>query len=585
MLDRTAHLNDAAPEAYRGLDRFAARERVVADLEAAGLLERVERHRHTVPFGDRGGVPIEPYLTEQWYADAETLARPAIEAVESGRTRFVPENWAKTYFEWMRNIQPWCISRQLWWGHRIPAWYGPEGSVFVAETEAEARAEAEARFGKDAVLERDPDVLDTWFSSALWPFSTLGWPEKTPELARYYPGDVLVTGFDIIFFWVARMMMMGLHFMGETPFRTVYIHALVRDQQGAKMSKSKGNIIDPLDMCSSYGADALRFTLAALAAPGRDVKLAESRVAGYRNFTTKLWNAARFCEMNGCAPVADFDPRRVESTLNRWIVARAVETRRQVEAAMDAYRFNEVAESLYRFVWGEFCDWFIEFAKPVFADGGPEARETRATAAWTLDRVLRMLHPVMPFVTEELNETLGLVEGGLIRAAWPEDEAGESSGEMDWTIRLISEVRRARAELNVPPAARIDAVLVGADGEAAGRVARNAPQILRLARLERLEPGPAPADAVEVALPGASVALKLADVIDFEQERQRLDREIRKIAGRISGIDGKLANRGFLTRAPAEVVEDQREQRSELASRQAALEGALARLGQQGPPG
>ncbi len=585
VLDRTAHLNDAAPEAYRGLDRFAARERVVADLEAAGLLERVERHRHTVPFGDRGGVPIEPYLTEQWYADAETLARPAIEAVESGRTRFVPENWAKTYFEWMRNIQPWCISRQLWWGHRIPAWYGPEGSVFVAETEAEARAEAEARFGKDAVLERDPDVLDTWFSSALWPFSTLGWPEKTPELARYYPGDVLVTGFDIIFFWVARMMMMGLHFMGETPFRTVYIHALVRDQQGAKMSKSKGNIIDPLDMCSSYGADALRFTLAALAAPGRDVKLAESRVAGYRNFTTKLWNAARFCEMNGCAPVADFDPRRVESTLNRWIVARAVETRRQVEAAMDAYRFNEVAESLYRFVWGEFCDWFIEFAKPVFADGGPEARETRATAAWTLDRVLRMLHPVMPFVTEELNETLGLVEGGLIRAAWPEDEAGESSGEMDWTIRLISEVRRARAELNVPPAARIDAVLVGADGEAAGRVARNAPQILRLARLERLEPGPAPADAVEVALPGASVALKLADVIDFEQERQRLDREIRKIAGRISGIDGKLANRGFLTRAPAEVVEDQREQRSELASRQAALEGALARLGQQGPPG
>ena len=585
VLDRTAHLNDAAPEAYRGLDRFAARERVVADLEAAGLLERVERHRHTVPFGDRGGVPIEPYLTEQWYADAETLARPAIEAVESGRTRFVPENWAKTYFEWMRNIQPWCISRQLWWGHRIPAWYGPEGSVFVAETEAEARAEAEARFGKDAVLERDPDVLDTWFSSALWPFSTLGWPEKTPELARYYPGDVLVTGFDIIFFWVARMMMMGLHFMGETPFRTVYIHALVRDQQGAKMSKSKGNIIDPLDMCSSYGADALRFTLAALAAPGRDVKLAESRVAGYRNFTTKLWNAARFCEMNGCAPVADFDPRRVESTLNRWIVARAVETRRQVEAAMDAYRFNEVAESLYRFVWGEFCDWFIEFAKPVFADGGPEARETRATAAWTLDRVLRMLHPVMPFVTEELNETLGLVEGGLIRAAWPEDEAGESSGEMDWTIRLISEVRRARAELNVPPAARIDAVLVGADGEAAACVARNAPQILRLARLERLEPGPAPAGAVEVALPGASVALKLADVIDFEQERQRLDREIRKIAGRISGIDGKLANRGFLTRAPAEVVEDQREQRSELASRQAALEGALARLGQQGPPG
>ena len=308
IFDRTAHLNDAVPEAYRGLERFAARERVVADLEAAGVLERVERHRHTVPYGDRGGVPIEPYLTEQWYADAATLAKPAIEAVETGRTRFVPENWAKTYFEWMRNIQPWCISRQLWWGHRIPAWYGPEGSVFVAETEDEARAEAEARFGPDVALERDPDVLDTWFSSALWPFSTLGWPEPVPELDRYYPGDVLVTGFDIIFFWVARMMMMGLHFMGETPFRTVYIHALVRDQQGAKMSKSKGNIIDPLDMCASYGADALRFTLAALAAPGRDIKLSESRVAGYRNFTTKLWNAARFCEMNGCAARPGFDP-------------------------------------------------------------------------------------------------------------------------------------------------------------------------------------------------------------------------------------------------------------------------------------
>ena len=324
ILDRRARLNDAVPEAYRGLDRFEARDRVVADLEALGLVERIERQRHTVPYGDRGGVPIEPYLTEQWYANAEALAEPAIEAVEAGRTRFVPENWTRTYYEWMRNIQPWCISRQLWWGHRIPAWYGPEGSVFVAETEAEARAEAEARFGAGVALERDPDVLDTWFSSALWPFSTLGWPERTPELVRYYPGDVLVTGFDIIFFWVARMMMMGLHLMGEVPFRTVYIHALVRDQHGAKMSKSKGNIIDPLEMCGKYGADALRFTLAALAAPGHDVKLSESRVAGYRNFTTKLWNAARFCAMNGCRPVADFDHRTVREVPNRWIVAKTV---------------------------------------------------------------------------------------------------------------------------------------------------------------------------------------------------------------------------------------------------------------------
>ena len=579
IFDRTAHLNDSVPEAYRGLERFAARERVVADLEAAGVLERVERHRHTVPYGDRGGVPIEPYLTEQWYADAETLAKPAIEAVESGRTRFVPENWAKTYFEWMRNIQPWCISRQLWWGHRIPAWYGPEGSVFVAETEAEARAEAEARFGPGVALERDPDVLDTWFSSALWPFSTLGWPEPVPELDRYYPGDVLVTGFDIIFFWVARMMMMGLHFMGEVPFRTVYIHALVRDQQGAKMSKSKGNIIDPLDMCASYGADALRFTLAALAAPGRDIKLSENRVAGYRNFTTKLWNAARFCEMNGCTPRPGFDPAAVEETLNRWIVARTVETRRQVEAAMEAYRFNEVADVLYRFVWGEFCDWFIEFAKPVFADGGKAAEETRAAAAWVLDRILRMLHPLTPFVTEELNEALGLVEGGLIGAAWPDDEAGEAPAEIGWTIQLISEVRRVRSELNVPAGAKIDAALVGADGETAARAARNAPQILRLARLESLSEGSAPEGSVEVPLPGAAVALKLAEVIDFGKERERLDREMAQIDARISGIDNKLGNERFLTRAPAEVVEDQREQRSELAGRRAALKGALARLG------
>ena len=329
IFDADARMNDAVPEPYRGLDRFAARDKVVADLEAAGLLEKVADHTLMVPHHDRSGVVIEPWLTDQWFCDARVLAKPAIAAVEDGQTRFVPRQWENTFFEWMRNIQPWCISRQLWWGHQIPAWYGPDGAVFVAESEAEAVAEAEAKYGRPVELRRDEDVLDTWFSSALWPFSTLGWPEETRELARYYPGDVLVTGFDIIFFWVARMMMMGLHFMGDVPFRTVYIHALVRDERGQKMSKSRGNIIDPLELIDRYGCDALRFTLAALAAPGRDIKLAESRVEGYRNFATKLWNAARYAEMNGCAPVDGFSPAAARLTVNRWIATAAADCARR----------------------------------------------------------------------------------------------------------------------------------------------------------------------------------------------------------------------------------------------------------------
>jgi len=390
VLDENAVINENAPEAYRGLDRYEARQRVVADLDAEGLLEKVEDHVHTVPHGDRSGVAIEPWLTDQWYVDAATLAKPAIEAVESGDTVFVPQQWQNVYFEWMRNIQPWCVSRQIWWGHQIPAWYGPDGEIFVEMDEEQAAAAAEQHYGKPVDLTRDPDVLDTWFSSALWPFSTLGWPEETPELARYYPGDVLVTGFDIIFFWVARMMMMGLHFMGEVPFHTVYIHALVRDAYGQKMSKSKGNIIDPLDLIERYGCDALRFTLAALSAQGRDVKLAESRVEGYRNFATKLWNAARYCLMNGAERNASFHPEIARQKVNRWVAAKTARMIREVEAATDAYKFNEAAASLYRFVWGEFCDWYIEFTKPILQGEDAEAAaETRACMAWTLDRILR----------------------------------------------------------------------------------------------------------------------------------------------------------------------------------------------------
>src|SRR5690606_34796405 len=424
IFDAEARINGNAPEAYRGLDRFEARKGVSADLEAQGLLEKIEPYTHMVPHGDRSAVPIEPWLTDQWYVNAAELAKEAIKAVEDGRTKFVPKNWEKTYFEWMRNIQPWCISRQLWWGHQIPAWYGPDGEVFVEETENLALAAAQRHYGTRVNLERDPDVLDTWFSSALWPFSTLGWPDKTPELERYYPTDVLVTGFDIIFFWVARMMMMGLYFMKEVPFHDVYIPALVRDEKGQKMSKSKGNVMDPLELIDAYGADALRFTLAAMAAQGRDIKLARSRVEGYRNFATKLWNAARFAEMNECVRVKGFDPTSAKLTVNRWIAGETERTAKAVTAALVEYKFNEAASAIYEFTWGIFCDWYLEFVKPVLNGSDTEAKsETRAMVAWALDQVLKLLHPFMPFITEEL--WAHMVEHGIKRDAmlalspWP----------------------------------------------------------------------------------------------------------------------------------------------------------------------
>ena len=585
IFDEEARVNDNAPAPYRGLDRFEARERVVADLEALGLLVRTEDHRHTVPFGDRGGVPIEPFLTEQWYADARTLAGPAIRAVEEGRTRFVPENWAATYFDWMRNIQPWCISRQLWWGHRIPAWYGPAGEIFVARDEEAARAKARARYGEDVPLERDPDVLDTWFSSALWPFSTLGWPEDTPELARYYPTDVLVTGFDIIFFWVARMMMMGLHFMKDAPFHTVYIHALVRDEKGAKMSKSKGNIIDPLELIDEYGADALRFTLCAMAAPGRDIKLSKQRVEGYRNFATKLWNAARYCEMNGCPPDPDFDPSACKETVNRWIVGEVARLRVRVDEAMEAYRFNDAAQAVYQAAWNVFCDWYLEFTKPILnGSGEAAAAETQACAAWALDQLLIVLHPIMPFVTEELWRRLDARrECRLIRARWPEygEEAVDpgASSEMDWVVRLISLIRAIRAELNVPAGARIAARLKGGGEVAAARLDRHRESILRLALLESVAPAESvPAGSAQAVIDGATLALPLEGVIDIGAETGRLRREIGKAEGEVAGFDRKLSNEKFLAHAPEEVVEGTRDRRAAALESRNRLAEALARL-------
>ncbi|HEX9770807.1 MAG TPA: valine--tRNA ligase [Kiloniellales bacterium] len=586
IFDRDARTNDLVPESYRGLDRYAARDKVVADLEALGLVERVEDHVHMVPHGDRSGVAIEPWLTDQWYADAATLAKPAIEAVEQGRTGFVPANWATTYFEWMRNIQPWCISRQLWWGHQIPAWYGPDGAIFVAMDEAEAAAAAAARYGETVTLERDPDVLDTWFSSALWPFSTLGWPEETPELARYYPGDVLVTGFDIIFFWVARMMMMGLHFMGEVPFRAVYIHALVRDAHGQKMSKSKGNIIDPLDIIERYGADALRFTLAALAVPGRDVKMSETRVEGYRNFATKLWNAARFCLMNGAAPDPGFDPAAAEQAINRWIIGKLARTGRDLDEALAAYRLNDAASLLYQFTWHAYCDWYLEFAKPVL-QGSDEAaaRETRAAMVWVLGRLLQLLHPFMPFITEELWDHLnGEAAGLLITAAWPqfggEMVDPDSEAEIDWVVRLIGEVRAVRAEMNVPPKTRIDLLLKDAGDGVLDRAGAHRALIRRLAGLGKIErlTGEVPDGSAQIVLDEATAVLPLGSVIDLAQERARLRREKQRQEAEIAKLDKKLANRQFLAKAPPEVVSEQRERREEAAAAHAKIAAALAHI-------
>ena len=586
VLDEDARLGDNAPEQYRGMDRFEARDAVVKEMESLGLLDRIEENDMTVPYGDRSGVVLEPWLTDQWFVDAATLAKPAIEAVEQGKTRFVPAQWEKTYFEWMRNIQPWCVSRQIWWGHQIPAWYGPDGEIFVELTEDEAQAAAERHYGRKTDLRRDEDVLDTWFSSALWPFSTLGWPADTPEVERYYPTDVLVTGFDIIFFWVARMMMMGLHFLGRAPFHTVYIHPLVRDEKGQKMSKSKGNVMDPLDLIHTFGADALRFTLTALAAQGRDVKMSEQRVEGTRNFCTKLWNAARFCQMNECVSDPGFDPGACRLTLNKWIVGKLTQAAAETAAAIDAYRFNEAASALYQFTWGTFCDWHLEFAKPVFQGTDDAAKaETRAATAWVLDRLLGLLHPIMPFITEELwAEMAEGRDGPLITSPWPEADAAlidvEAAAEMDWVVRLITTVRAVRAELNVPAKARIPLLLKGLGEDGRARLKTHRDLIVALARLsEAGETDEAPRGAVQDVLDDATIVLPLADVIDLPAEKVRLEKEIARLDADIAKHDKKLANPGFTDKAPPAVVETERARRADAAQAKEKLSEAVGRLG------
>ncbi len=587
ILDSLGRINEAAPAEFAGMDRFAARKAVVARMDELGLLRGVDPTRHVVPHGDRSGAVIEPYLTDQWYVDAQTLAAPAIAAVEDGRTVFEPRNWDRTYFEWMRNIEPWCISRQLWWGHRIPAWYGPEGEIFVAETEAQARAAARQQLGRDVDLTQDEDVLDTWFSSALWPFSTLGWPAEAQDLQRFYPTSTLVTGFDIIFFWVARMMMMGLQFMGEVPFRRVIINGLVRDEHGRKMSKSKGNVIDPLEVIDELGADALRFTMAMLSGT-RDIKLSRSRIEGYRNFGTKLWNAARFCQMNECIAQPGFDPAGVRESLNRWIRGELVRAAQAVTQALDAGRFDEAAGALYRFVWNVFCDWYVELAKPIL-NGDDEAAkaETRAMAAWTLDQTLRLLHPVSPFITEELwaqtAEFGAARETLLIEAPWPELPAGwtdaEAEAEIGWLVALVGEVRSIRAEMNVPPSARPALTLVGGDARTGARLARSRDRLCTLARLSGVrEASAAPPGAVLFVVGEATAALAIAGFIDVAAEKARLTKALAALEQDAERLRRKLDTPDFVARAPEAVVEENREKLAEARSAAEKLRSALARL-------
>ena len=637
LINRDGTLNDSVPAPYRGLSREAARKKIVADLEAIEALVKVEPITHAVPHDEKTKtVVLEPYLTEQWYLNVEPLAAKAIAAVEKGETKFVPDNWANVYFSWLKNIRPWCISRQLWWGHQIPVWYGPkvdrqgnydidlsdlpaflesQGTIeinsttfaFVANSEEEALKMAQWRYktkaislaaseeeGRAAIGEyvagnseeikiwRDEDVLDTWFSSALWPFSTMGWPGDTLELKRFYPTNVLVTGFDIIFFWVARMMMMGIHFLGEVPFRTVVIHNRVLDEAGAKMSKTKGNVVDPITLIDEFGADALRFTLALAAGQSRDMRIGPTRVETNRNFATKLWNTSRFCEMNGCVTVPGFDPASVTQTVNKWIVAETAKAVGDVTAAIEALRFNDAAGAAYHFVYDIFCDWYIEITKPIIQGTDESIKaETRATTAWARDQILKLLHPFMPFITEELWAATAPRDTLLVVAEWPtlKSDAEAASAEMNWVIDLIKGVRSVRAEMNVPAGAKIPLLLTGADAAATERLARNRDVILTLARLTSADAAAAiPKGSAQFVLNEAVVALPLGDVIDFAKERARLEKDLKKAQDEIARFDAKLGNEQFVAKAPEEVLEEQRSKRAEAQALAARLSEAIARL-------
>ena len=586
MLDADAKLVQTAdgliPAELIGLDRFDARKRIVDLIEAQGLLEKVEDRAIQTPFGDRSGAVIEPWLTDQWYVDAKTLAAPAIAAVRNGDIRIVPKTWEKTWFNWLENIQPWCVSRQLWWGHQIPAWYDPEGNVYVAEDEAAAQALA-----GNKPLNRDPDVLDTWFSSALWPFGTLGWPDRTEQLRKHYPNDVLISGFDILFFWDARMAMQGLHFMKEVPWKTLYLHGLVRAADGSKMSKSKGNTVDPLGLIDKYGADALRFTLTAMESQGRDIKLDEKRVEGYRNFATKLWNAARFAQANGIGASAAIEPPAAVLPVNRWIVAETIKTVQALDLALADLRFDEAANSIYQFVWSRFCDWYLELIKPVLQGEGvaaADAEETRAVAGWALDQILVMLHPFMPFITEELWSKMGPRDHDLIVAKWPMADARaldpSAQESVNWVIGLVQEVRSARAELSIPPSTVLQFLFERSERPTENLIGQ---WVAELSRLARFVPGPSDKGwsgaTLQIVYAGETFFVPLEGVIDIEAERARLTKAIAAAEKERDGLAGRLGNPSFVERAKPEAVEKARADHAEKAAEAERLSAALARLG------
>ncbi|UES40517.1 valine--tRNA ligase [Roseibium aggregatum] len=627
MTIQEVDLINIVPDDLRGLDRFEARKRVIEQITAEGLavtapadhpdvawmkgqapewntlgravvrpledgaeaperLPLVESKKIMQPFGDRSKVVIEPMLTDQWFVDAKTLAAPALKAVQDGTTKLIPGNADKVYFNWLNDIQPWCISRQLWWGHQIPVWYDEDGKEYCAHSEEEAVAMAGGK-----ALTRDEDVLDTWFSSALWPFSTLGWPHKTPELERYYKTDVLITGLDIIFFWVARMMMQGIHFMDEVPFHTVYFNSIVVDGKGKKMSKSTGNVIDPLDLIGRFGADATRFALASQEVQARRMlRMSDQAAEGGQRFATKLWNAARFAEMNGCARMEGFDPAATKHTLNRWIATEASRCIAEVTAALEDFRFNDASGAAYRFTWNTFCDWYLELAKPIF-NGEDEAAkaETRATAAWALDEILKVLHPIMPFLTEELWERLGdegnAHDGLLMLTAWPEPKVSDeaAAGEINWLVDLISEIRSVRAEMNIPAGAKVSVVVAGASEQTKARLKTHESAILRLARAETVSlADAAPSGAAQIIVGEATVCLPLAGVIDLGAEKTRLQKEAGKLEGEISKIEKKLSNPAFVAKAPEEVVDGEREKVAESKEKLEKVQTALGRLAEIG---
>ena len=595
------------PAEYIGQYRFGiegeptnARKMVVAALDALGLLEKVEDRVIQTPFGDRSGQVIEPWLTDQWYVDAETLAKPAIEAARKGKAKggfdIVPKSWEKTYFNWMENIQPWCVSRQLWWGHQIPAWFAADGTCYVAETEEAAQLLA----GAGVALTRDPDVLDTWFSSALWPFGTLGWPDQNTMLDRHYPNDVLISGFDILFFWDARMAMQGIHFMEEVPWKTLYLHGLVRAADGSKMSKSKGNTVDPLGLIDQYGADALRFFMAAMESQGRDIKMDESRVAGYRNFATKLWNAARFAQSNGIGGSRSVSAPKAELAVNRWIIGEVVSTVEKLNKAFAEFRFDGMADVIYHFVFDQFCDWYLELLKPILqaqsGDDGAEpqpslvnadANETREVAGWALDQILVMLHPFMPFITEELwhamSDPAQPRAHDIIHAQWPEPNAtidADAVAEINWVIDTVSKTRSFKAELNIPPGTRLTANIADPQASTMSVIARQAAALSRLGRIDSFVYAPVATNNVaQIVVGGDTVVFALDDVIDLDAERSRITKALEAARKERDALAGRLSNAAFVEKAKPEAVEKARADHVEKAAEAERLTVALARLG------